>query len=207
MEKSYTCERASGLIATWKENYLYYEGTTEDISQRKQAEEALRQSEERFRSVFENVSIGIYRTTPDGRILLANPAICEMLGYDSFEDLAKRNLEEDNDSIDYSRHQFRELIERSGRVVGLEAVWKRKDGNQIYVRESARAIRDEKGKVLYYEGTAEDVTIHKQAENLLAEQTEELRRQNEEVNPPERAGRAAHAAAGLDAHDRHGHQR
>jgi len=160
---------------------LYYEGTAEDISQRKQAEEALRQSEERFRSVFENVSIGIYRTTPDGRILLANPAICEMLGYDSFEDLAKRNLEEDNDSIVYSRHQFRELIERNGRVVGLEAIWKKKDGNRIYVRESARAIQDEKGNVLYYEGTAEDVTIHKQAENLLAEQTEELRRQNEEL--------------------------
>ena len=143
-----------------------------DITDRKQAEQALRESEERFRSVFENASMGIYRTAPDGQILLANPAICRLLGYDSFEELAQRNLEQDSYGPEYSRSQFRELIERQGQVLGLETYWKTKNGKIIHVCESARAIRDGKGNVLYYEGTAEDITERKRAEKALSESEE-----------------------------------
>ena len=162
----YVRESASA-VRDEKGNILYYEGTAEDVSARKQVEEALRESEERFRSIFENVAIGIYRTTPDGRILLANPALCHMLGYDSFEELTKLNLEQDGITIEYSRSQFRALVESQGQVVGLETSWKPKDGETIYVRESARTIRDEKGNVLYYEGTAEDIGQRKKVEMEL----------------------------------------
>jgi len=64
-----------------------------DITRRRQAEEALRRSEELFRSVFEHATIGFYRTTPDGRFLMANPAMVRMLGFDSFEELASQNGE------------------------------------------------------------------------------------------------------------------
>ncbi len=151
-------------------------GTAFDITDRKRAEEALRESEARFRSIFENATVGIYRTTPDGRILLANPALVRMLGYSTFEELAQRNLEEEGFEPQYPRSKFKELVERNGVVIGLETAWKRRDGSVIFVRESARAVRDpETGKVLYYEGIVEDITDWKKAEQALQEQLEFLR--------------------------------
>jgi two-component system, cell cycle sensor histidine kinase and response regulator CckA len=135
-----------------------------DISQRKQAEEALRQSEERYRTLFENAPVGIYRTTPDGRILAANPALVRILGYASFEDLAKPNLNTSFFAPEYPRSHFISLMEEKGTVAGLECVWHKKDGEALLIRENARAIRDASGKILYYEGTAEDITEHKRAE-------------------------------------------
>jgi len=130
------------------------------------AAEALRESEERFRSLYENATIGLYRTTPDGQILLANPAAVQMLGFDSFDDLAQRNLEQEGFDL-FPRSVFCRRIERDGVVTGLESAWLRKDGSTIFVRESARAIRDETGQVLYYDGTFEDITERKQMEQAL----------------------------------------
>ncbi len=138
-----------------------------EIDERRQAEAALRQSEERFRSMFENSTIGMYRTTPDGRILAANPALLAMLGYKSFEELAARNLEETGYEPGYSRSDFREMIERNGRVVGLDSAWTTRDGRTLYVRESATAIRDRDGRTLYYEGTVQNITDCKLAEDAL----------------------------------------
>jgi PAS domain S-box-containing protein len=142
-------------------------GTAQDITERKRADEKLRESEERFRSLYENSTIGLYRTTPGGKILLSNPAIVRMLGYSSFEELTQRNLEENGYEAGYERSEFQKQIERDGEVRGLESHWKRKDGATICVRESAKAIRDSDGRVLYYEGTVEDITEHKQAEEAL----------------------------------------
>ncbi len=151
---------------------VYYEGTVEDITERKRAEEALRESEERFRSLYENATIGIYRTTPDGRILMGNPALVEMLGYSSFEELGSLNLEDKGTYVDRSRAEFKQLLEERGEIRGLESGWRRRDGTVLWVRESARAVRDEKGRTLYYDGTVEDVTERRKAE-------EELRRAHE----------------------------
>jgi diguanylate cyclase (GGDEF)-like protein/PAS domain S-box-containing protein len=138
-----------------------------DITARKRAEEALRESEERFRSLYENTTVGIYRTTPDGRILMANPAAMQMLGCASFDELAQRNLEEIGFEPSYPRSEFRERLEKEGVIVGLESAWVRKDGLTIFVRESTGAVRDESGKVLYYDGTFEDITEQKKAEAKL----------------------------------------
>ena len=130
------------------------------------AEKALRESEERFRSLYENATIGLYRTTPAGQILMANPAAVQMLGFNSFDELARRNLEREGfDAVPRSR--FRHKVERDGIVTGLESTWLRKDGSTIFVRESARAVQDENGQVLYYDGTFEDITERKELEEQL----------------------------------------
>jgi len=143
-----------------------------DITDRREAEQALRKSEEKFRRIFENSILGLYRTTPDGQVLMVNPALLNMLGYSSFEELAKRNLEESGYEPGYDRSEFKEIIEREGIVVGLESAWTKKDGSTLYVRESARAIRDDEGKTLYYEGTVEDITIRKLIEKEMAKAAE-----------------------------------
>ncbi len=136
----------------------------QDITERNRTLEALRDSETQYRSLFENSVLGIYQTTPDGRILVANPALVRMLGYDSFEELAQRNLEEDGYEPETPRAEFKERIERLGSFAGRESAWKRRDGTTLYVRENARAVRDQDGNVLYYEGTIEDITERKRAE-------------------------------------------
>ena len=127
----------------------------------KRKQEALQESEEKYRRVFEDSLIGLYRTTPDGRILMANPALLKMLGYSSFDELSERNLEESGFGPEYPRSMFVDLIESKGEVVGLESAWIRADGSALYVRENARAIPDDDGNTLYYEGTVEDITVQK----------------------------------------------
>jgi PAS domain S-box-containing protein len=146
---------------------LHANGVVQDITRRKLSEQTLLESEERFRSLYENSTIGLYRTTPDGQILLANSALVKMLGYESFADLNKRNLEEEWLEPGYARHKFIEAIETHGKVYGWESAWTRKDGTRIYIRESAIAIRDAQGHTLYYDGTVEDITERKQAEEAL----------------------------------------
>jgi len=150
-------------------------GISRDISARKNDEAMLRESEERFRSLYENSTLGLYRTTPGGLILLANPTLVRMLGYESDEQLKRRNLEEDGIEAEYPRAGFREKLEREGEIRGLEAIWKKRDGTPIYVRESARAIRGEDGAVRYYEGTVEDLTERKKIEEALRASEEKFR--------------------------------
>ena len=145
-----------------------------EITERKQAREALRESEERFRGIFENAAIGLYRTTPDGRILIANPALLRMLGYSSLDELAQRNLEEGGYEPGYARSAFKQRIESAGLVIGLESAWIRKDGTTLFVRESARVVRDETGNTLYYEGAVEDITERKQVEDEIKQRNREL---------------------------------
>ncbi|MFC2079424.1 PAS domain S-box protein [Candidatus Bipolaricaulota bacterium] len=140
-----------------------------DITEQKTAEQALRQSETQYRSLFENAALGIYQTTPDGRILRANPALVQLLGYSSFEELATRNLEEEGYEPETPRTDFKRRLERDGSFIGRESSWKRKDGTTVHVRENARIVRDDAGKVLYYEGTLEDVTDRKQSEVAVRE--------------------------------------
>lgn len=128
--------------------------------------------EARFRQLFENAPVGIYVTTPDGRILEANPALVRMLGYASFAELSARNLESEFETS-YARSDFKSRVERDGSVTGLEATWTRKDGETIVVRENARVILGPTGDIVAYEGTVEDISDLKRAERELEERVAE----------------------------------
>jgi PAS domain S-box-containing protein/putative nucleotidyltransferase with HDIG domain len=146
----------------------------EHMNEARRAEKALRESEERLRTLFENSPLGLYRTTPDGKFLFANPAMVRLVGFNSFEELAKHNIETEGYDPEYPRARFKEIIERDGRVKGMETSWRRSDGKRIFVREYAEVIRGEDGQVLYYEGTVEDITERKLAELEAQKQTQNL---------------------------------
>jgi PAS domain S-box-containing protein len=142
-------------------------GISRNVTELIQIELALRSSEERYRLLFENAPVGIYRTAPDGRILMANPALIQMFGCSSFYELYTMNLEPDRST--YDRREFLAAIERAGEIRGYEARDLRRDGTTIFVRENARAQRDAEGKTLYYEGTVEDISDQRRVQARLAE--------------------------------------
>jgi len=146
-----------------------------DVTELKRAEAALADNEQRFRSFVENANVGIYRSTPDGKIIMANPALLKLLGYATFEEMARRNLEEEGYEPSYSRREFKERIERAGLLEGWVAAWTTRDGGTVHVRESATVIRGADGAVLYYDGTVEDISERRKAEEALRESEERFR--------------------------------
>ncbi len=143
-------------------------------AEKRQAEQAQRESEQRYRSLFENMPIGLYRTMPDGRILHANPALVEMLGYPDLKSLMATNAAAIH--LDpANRDRELDLLEREGDVRRFETQMRRYDGVVIWMRDIIRGIRDTDGRVLYYEGSLEDVTDSKLAEEALRQYAERLR--------------------------------
>jgi PAS domain S-box-containing protein len=137
-----------------------------DITKSKQAEEALRESEIRYRQLFDRVPIGLYRSTPAGQISAANPAMVRMLGYPDHDSLLNMNVR--SLYVDAGdRRRLLDEIDQRGVVLDLEYQLRRYDGAHIWVKENVRAIRDAKGVTRYYEGSLENITEQKLAEEEL----------------------------------------
>ncbi len=164
------------------ENLISIIGNAIDVTERVKTEKELQESEERYRSLYENATIGIYRTSFGGKIIMANPALTKMLGYDTLEELQQRSLDSNGYLPEYPRTQFRELIEGDGMIRGMESAWITKEGETKHLLESAWIVRDKTGVPLYYEGIVEDVTQQKNV--LLAlNKSEENYRQIFEKSP------------------------
>jgi two-component system cell cycle sensor histidine kinase/response regulator CckA len=138
-----------------------------DITERKRAEYALRRSEERFRNLFESVLEGVYQSTPDGRILAANPMLLRMLGLANEAEMNDVNIAHDLYVDPHIRKRLLEQLERDGGFQNVEYELRRRDGHIITVLENARVVRDEQGGILYYEGTLTDITPRKRIEEQL----------------------------------------
>jgi two-component system, cell cycle sensor histidine kinase and response regulator CckA len=140
--------------------------TIRDISERKRVDDALRQSEANFRAMIEG-TYGVYRATPDGRLLVVNDALVKMLGYRSAEELLLLNLATDI----FEKGKYTPLLfDQPGtrkQFARLEAQWRKKDGKTIAVELSGRPVRDDAGKVLYFEVIAEDVSHVRGVEHRL----------------------------------------
>lgn len=164
-QKKYLLNNAHGVFENGCLTRIWV--TIKDITEIKKAEKAVKENEERFKGLFENATVGIYRTSPSGEILMANPALLKMLGYNSFEEIAKRNVSVSGYVNLDDRVYFQRIMDKFGEIKGFESEWWKNDNTIIYLRESATAIKNNKGEILYYEGTVEDITDKKKAETEL----------------------------------------
>jgi len=162
-------ETTSQLIQDEHGNSAEIHTVSRDITGRREAEEALRRAEAKYRSIFENAVEGIFQTTPDGNYMEANPSLARIYGYDSPEHLM-------NNITDISRQLYVDSRKRAeflkemytkGAASNFEAQIYRRDGQVIWISENARAVRDADGEVIFFEGTVEDITKRKVAEEQL----------------------------------------
>ena len=150
---------------------------------RQQERIALVEEKENYYGLFDHLVEGIFRTTPSGNYLLANVALARIYGYDSpvqlmagIKDIANRLY------VDHGRREeFVRLMQENDTLSGFESKIYRKDETIIWIEENCRAVRDAQGKLLYYEGTVEDITERKRAEEQIRRATAELSRSREEL--------------------------
>jgi hypothetical protein len=147
-----------------------------DITERKKAEAALREAEERYRTIFEGALEGFYRATLEGATLVANPAMAGILGYDSAQEVVSTITDSAHQVwLDRNeRSRFLQLLEQHKAVRGFECQWKRKDGRVIWVSLNSRKVCGEDGRALYVEGFIEDITERKRTEDALRRSEEKF---------------------------------
>ena len=140
-----------------------------DITERKKADAALKESEDKYRSLFENAVEGIYQSTPEGKFISANPALASMLGFKSPEETLKKitNIKTQLYVNSPQRDENVKLMEKEDTVNNYELQLYRQDKSKIWVSISSRAVRDSKGKMQFYEGIMEDITERKRAEEQI----------------------------------------
>jgi PAS domain S-box-containing protein len=155
----------------------YLLGISEDITDWKRAEKAQKESEERYRSIFENAAEGIFQTTLDGKYVAVNPALARMYGYDSPDDMIAgiTNIASQLYVDPGRRDEFIRLVQAQEEVTGFEALVYRKDGSFIWIAENVRALRDPAGVLVGYEGTVENITERKLAERRLLDTLDQVR--------------------------------
>ncbi|HET7537142.1 MAG TPA: ATP-binding protein, partial [Candidatus Didemnitutus sp.] len=140
----------------------------EATEQRERAERdrtrALAESDTRFRAFFHDSPVGLYRVSASGELQLANPALLKLLGYSSVEEMRIHRLEIRECPDEASHRDFLARVIAKGAMEGQESTWVRRDGTNLTLRESARAVRNSQGEILHIDGSAEDVTEHRQLE-------------------------------------------
>ena len=158
----------SWKAVTFAEEGLWY-AIARDITSSKMSAEALRQAEANYRSIYENAVEGIFQTTPDGHYISANSALARIYGYNCAEELIAALTDIEHQLyVDRNRRiEFSCLMQENDTVRDFESEVYRRDGSIIWISENARAVRDEAGQLIYYEGFVEDITARKQAEAEL----------------------------------------
>ncbi len=164
------------VAPTWSEEgsiktYAYLR----DITERKRFEREIRESEEKYRNLFERVQHGLFISTKEGQFLDCNQALVEMAGYASKEEFLKIDIPRDLYVNKEDRKKFQKMIEEKGFVKDLEVEFKKKNGERITILLTAHAKRDEKGEIIGYEGLNIDISERKRMERELKEANEFFR--------------------------------
>jgi PAS domain S-box-containing protein len=151
--------------------------TALDITEHKRAEQEIKEAETRYRSIFENAMEGIYRSTPDGKFIHVNPAMASIYGYESPEDMVQSVSDISTQVYENlnDRKFFIETLGKRGYIEKYEYKVRKKNGNIIWVSNNARAVRDNDGNILHYEGLVQDITERKKMEEALRASEEKYR--------------------------------
>ncbi len=168
-------------FVTKSPEYLdYLPEAVERVLEQVRIEHRLKESEEKYRSIFENAAEGIYQASLDGRLLTANPAMARMFGYWSPEEMvsAINDTKTQLWASPEERWWYVNRLREEGAVVGADVRMKRKDGSTIWVSANVHALRNAEGQVVAIEGTLEDISERKRAEEALREQTDTLEKLN-----------------------------
>lgn len=170
-ESVWVWERGAGVFDA-EGRLVAVEGIIQDISDRQRAYQALGEAERRYRSLFDNALEGIFRTTPEGSYLDANPALARIYGFDSVAELmvGLRDIRLQLYVNDSRREEFMRIVKARGYISGFESQVRRKNGDVIWISENARAVTDASGAVICYEGTVEDITERKLYEARIEQQ-------------------------------------
>jgi len=169
-----------------------------DITETKRAEKALQTAESNYRSIFENATVGVFRSTPDGRFLNVNPAMARIYGYESVGDMIESisNISQQVYVLPADRTEFQKLIAENGMVHEFVGQNLRKDGVVIWTQTTSHIKKDERGNILYYEGFITDITARKQGEDELRLMKEALESANRDLQTAlEREKELAHTDA------------
>ncbi|MEN6473640.1 MAG: PAS domain S-box protein [Syntrophaceae bacterium] len=156
----------------------HIEGSCIDITAKWQAEEALKASEEKYRSIFENATEAIFQTTPQGTYLSANPALARMLGYASPEEMID-GIKDIGQELYVNPRECEELMRRldeEGQVEGFETELYRKDRSRFWISMNIHTVRDKQGNIAYFEGTSVDIAERKWAQDALRASEARFRR-------------------------------
>ena len=158
------------------EEFKYFYGIGINITDRKRAEEALRESEDKYKSLTNNLNVGVYRNTvgAKGKFLEANPAIVEMFGFDSREEFLEVRVSDLYRNAN-DRKEYNAKLLKEGAVRNEELQLQKKGGTTFLGSISAVVVKDEKGEVKYFDGIIEDITKRKRAEEALRESEEKHR--------------------------------
>jgi diguanylate cyclase (GGDEF)-like protein/PAS domain S-box-containing protein len=156
------------LISAYGAGKGCFGATFENITERKQIEKTLRQAEEKYRAIFQGAAVGIFQSTPAGRYVTVNPAMAQMLGYDSPQELVA-SISDISHQVyvnPESREELTRLLREQGMVRNFESAVYRKDGSKMWFSANVRAVLED-GVVVGYEGTNEDITAQKVAEERI----------------------------------------
>jgi len=166
----------NSLIKDHEGNPKYIQGILTDVTKRKNMEEQLKKSEARYRNIFENTLEGIFQSTPQGKYINVNPAFAHIAGYNSPEEMISQVQDISQLYVHpQQREEIKEILSSKGIIKDYEIEVFHKEGHKIWLSIYVKAIKDAKGNIIYYEGTAQDITEKKLMGEALRRSEEKYR--------------------------------